>query len=770
MKGLFRNAPAAGVARSPRGLVFPAACLLVASLALSPDAKAATSTAWETTGYADILKGRLRGLELTADGVLEPGPMVKGTTVVDQPVLWTAVLAPDGAIYIGTGHRGKVYKVDTKGTATLVWTAPQPEVFALCVGKDGALYAGTSPDGSIYRIEKGKATELFHPPAKYIWALAAAPQGGVYAATGDQGRIYFVSPSGKGEVYYETGQQHVTSLALAPQGDLYAGTDPGGLLFQITEQGKGTILFHSPLPEVHGLALAADGTLYASALGGSLAARNAAQSLSTTGAGAAISASPTVVSVTESEGAAGTPAQVGDLKREAARGTATSTITPVTTGAIGATTEIAGADKSAIYCIHPDRTVETLRSSKDDNVFDLMLEGSKLLFSTDQEGRLYQLEPDRRVTLVAELGDSEAVRLIRRGTDLLAAQSSPAKLVSLSNGTVAAGTTVQYESAVHDAGSVARWGRVSWRAQSGTITVQTRTGNSPQPDATWSDWSEPSSEATGAPIKSPNARYVQWRAEWPAGSAAQLSSTTISLLPQNTPPTVRSISVTEVNGASVAKSAASAAQSSTAAYSVTVTDSPDASGSTGSTGQAISRQNSTQMQISWQADDADGDKLIFDLYFKGEEETEWKLIRGQMFEYSLLLDPDVLADGRYWFKVVASDRPSNAKEFARETEYISPPVVIDNTPPVLTPGMVARHGDEVEIDLVGEDKTSPLRRCEYAVDAGPWQPVEAADGVTDSLKENFHLQLAKVKPGEHVVVFRAYDSAGNAGLARVVVH
>jgi hypothetical protein len=734
---------------------------------LVPVARPATSTAWETTGYSDFLKGTLHGLALTADGLLQPGPAVTRTSVVDQPALWTAVLAPDGSVYIGTGHRGKVYRVAPDGAVTSVWTAPQPEVFALCIGKDGALYAGSSPEGSIYRIENGKATELFHPNAKYIWALAAAPQGGLYAATGDQGRIYYVSASGKGEVYYETGQQHVTSLAVGPQGDLYAGSDPGGLLLQITAQGKGTILFHSPLPEVHGLAVEADGTVYASALGGSLTTRNGSQAAASAAAGTAVaSASPTVVSVTEE---AETPAQVGDLKPGSARGTATSTITPVTVGTTPTTAEVSGVDKSAIYRINPDRTVETLRTSKDDNVFDLVLNGPQLLFSTDQQGRLYQLEPDGRVTLVAELGDSEAVRLIRRGTELLAAQSSPAKLIRLSLGTAsAADAAAQYESAVHDAGSVARWGRLSWRAQSGSIVVRTRTGNSPLPDATWSEWSDASSLAAGSPIKSPTARYIQWRADWPAGSAAELSSATVSLLPQNTPPTVRSISVTTVTAANAAKSASASANSP---YSVTVTDSPDATAAaSATTSQAISRQTPMQMQIAWQADDADGDKLIFDLYFRGEGEKEWKLIRSQIYDYSLLLDPDVLADGRYWFKVVASDRPSNAREYARETEFISAPVVIDNTPPVIVPGAVSRQEDRVDIDLTAEDKTSPLRRCEYAVDAGPWQPVEAVDGVTDSLKESFHLELDKLKPGEHLVVFRVFDSAGNAGLSRVIVH
>jgi hypothetical protein len=67
-----------------------------------------------------------------------------------------------------------------------------------------------------------------------------------------------------------------------------------------------------------------------------------------------------------------------------------------------------------------------------------------------------------------------------------------------------------------------------------------------------------------------------------------------------------------------------------------------------------------------------------------------------------------------------------------------------------------------------EDRGSVLRRCEYSVDAGPWTPLEAADGVTDSAREKFLLRLENFPSGEHLIVIRVYDAAGNAGLAKIV--
>jgi len=129
----------------------------------------------------------------------------------------------------------------------------------------------------------------------------------------------------------------------------------------------------------------------------------------------------------------------------------------------------------------------------------------------------------------------------------------------------------------------------------------------------------------------------------------------------------------------------------------------------------------------------------------------------------------MLADGRYFFRVAATDRPSNPSNRARQVELIGPPVLIDNTPPVVNAGAARRSGTAVEVDVDAQDRGSALRRCQYSVDARPWVPVEAIDGVTDSAHEQFRIHIDNFPPGEHLIVIRAYDVAGNAGLAKVVV-
>ncbi len=720
---------------------------------------AATTTTWEMNTYQDFLKGRFTGVSLDRDGKLTLAPKLETVFSSGQPVIWSVAEASDGSLYAGTGHRGRVYRVDRSGAGTLVWTADQPEVFAVVVDPGGVLYAATSPDGKVYRIENGKATEFFAPKAKYIWSLAFRKDGSLFVGTGDPGNVYRVDKSGKSELYYETGQSHVTALAFDSHGNALAGTEPNGILYRISERDKAFVLYDANLPEIRSIVPMPDGTVYAAALGGSIARSTSTQSpASAAPISVTVTAPPTSITVSDNSAQAGPDIKAKDASKP---GTISGqAVTPLTSPLV----EIPGVEKSALYRINPDSTVETLWSSKDENVYSMVVEPKGgIVFSTDAQGRVYRLNPDRKATLVVETNEGEATRLVAASTGLMAATGDMGKLFRLAG---AEGTSGTYESPVHDSGTVARWGRMSWRGPAGKVSFSTRSGNSARPDKTWSDW-EPLADPQNPVVRSPNARYIQWRAEL-TGPGAAVENVSIAYLPQNNPPSVRSINVTtQAPGAASQQKAASS--STAAAYSITVTDTGESSTAAGTPTQALSRGPSSQIQITWQADDPDGDRLTYALYFRGEDETEWKLLRMNISENSLLLDGDVLADGRYYFRVVASDRPSNAPNVAREDELVSSPVLIDNTPPVVTLSAPRRTDGHLEVDADVQDRTSPLRRCEYSIDAGPWIPVEAADGVTDSPREQFHIVIDKLRSGEHLLVVRAFDTANNAGLAKVVV-
>ncbi len=733
--------------------------LLITIVSVAGIARASTASFWEMSSFTDFIPGKLDGVALSRDGRMTLAPQLDTVFNPGQPVIWSVVSGPGGALYAATGHRGRVYKVDAGGTSTLVWTADKPEVFALAVNSQGDLFAASSPNGKIYRIRAGQATEYFDPKSRYIWSLALGSDGTLYAGTGDGGIVYRITAQGQGEPYYATGQGNVTGLMVDPQGRLLAGTEPNGILYRITAKDKAFALYDSTLPEIRALATTADGTVYAAGLGGALAKKIQATQQNQNQQQDSVPTISTTVTVTAQAG--------GDIKPTPQE--AKPQAQPAQPGPPPppAATEATGVEKSAIYRINPDNTVDTLWSSKEENVYDILpAPNGGLYFGTDVSARVYGLTADHKLTLLAQTNDAEAVRLLNINNSILVATANTGKLYKLG----AAGIKGTYESPVFDAGGAARWGQLHWQGDG--ITMQTRSGNSQRPDASWSDWSPGVTDSAGAPISSPNARFLQYKASL-SGVSAHLDSVTSAFLPQNNPPIIHSISVTQQPPPSgAAAKAASATTAASSSYTMTVTDTGDATpiASTGTPTQTLSRAIIQQILISWQADDPDSDKLVYDVAFRGEGEDQWKSLRRDLHDNSLALDGDSFADGRYFFKITASDREANPAASAKQMELISSPVLIDNTPPVIHVQSSTRNGATAEIAFDAQDTASPLRHAEWSLDAGPWLPIAPVDGILDSRTEQFRLQATSIPSGEHVLVLRVADSAGNTGLAKVVLH
>lgn len=728
---------------------------------------ASTTAVWEINSFAEFAKGRLQSLSLHQDGRLALAPHLDLLLATEQAVVWSMVEARDGSLWVATGHRGKVFRIDTAGKAELVWSAPEPEVFALAAAADGSVFAASSPDGKIYRIHHGKAEEYYSPGAKYVWRLLATEEGVLYAGTGDRGRVYRITAPGKGELYFDSGQTHITALALDPQGRLLAGSEPNGIIYRISAPHKAFALYDASLPEIRSLRVAPDGTIYAGAMGGSLTQKNLPSS---PGAPASPLSGPSIsVTVTEQVD----QAQIGaDLRPKPTVDTNKAPLMqPAAT--YPAVVELGGAEKSALYRINPDHTVETLWSSQEENLYDLVLWQDEVLFSTDGQGRIYRLDRNRRLTLLAQTGEGETTKLELAGAGLVAGTGTMGKVFRLTPSVARQGI---YESPVHDAGAVAQWGQISWRASkcaACSLTFRTRSGNSARPDQTWSDWSDPVANPIGALTSSPNARFYQWRAEF-AGDGVQspvLTAVSVAYLPQNHTPVVRSIQVTTQQVAVAASSAVKTAANASAAYTITVTDSGESTPQTsaGSPVQTVGRSSAQQIQISWQAEDPDNDPLTYALYYRGEDENEWKLLRAGFGETSLTFDGAIFADGKYLFRVVASDKTVNALGRAREAELVSAPVLFDYTPPQVSARLLRYEGGKAELEMTASDSSSALRRAEYSADGGAWAPLAPVDGIIDGRQERFLLTLPRLSAGEHVVVFRVYDSAGNPGLAKVIV-
>lgn len=703
---------------------------------------AAGTQSWEMTSWQDFLRGKFSGVGLTREGRIILAPA--WTTIFNdgQSAVWCATRTPDGQVWLGTGHKGRVARLDGKN-----WTLPEPEIFAITSDAKGTIYAATSPNGKIYKIENGAVSEYFNPNEKYIWSLTVAPDGTLYVGTGEDGKIYAVKSAGRGELYFDSSQMHITALAIDAGGALLAGSDPNGILYRISGKEKAFVVYDANFPEIRSIVPMPDGRIYMAALGGSVAKRTAASPITATTPAVTVTAPTTSITVEAQAGLDVKPKPDAPKPQVQQPVAVSSTIL-----------EVSGVEKSAIFRIAPDGTVESLWTSKEENAYDLIASNNALVFSTDGPGRIYNLSDDRKVTLIDQTNQNEVVRLFSAPKGLMAVTSNPGELRQQQDRAVLGGV---YESPVHDAGSISRWGRLDWHG-TGKLVFRTRAGNSARPDKTWSDWSAPLTvpSTTG----SPSARFIQWKAD--LSDAGSIDSVNLSYRPQNNAPQVKTISVVSQLVASPASSKPAAATPSGAAYTITVTDTGDsgASSLSGTSTQNAGRAGMRQLVITWTSEDLDNDVLSYNLSFRGEDEREWKPLKTNFSEQSFSLDGDALADGRYFFRVVVSDRASNPTIDAREGELISAPVRIDNSPPQVT---LRREGNDVLVHAT--DAASSLRKCEVSIDARPWIVVEAEDGITDGPEENFRVRLNSLSPGEHLLTVRVVDSAGNPGLAKLIL-
>lgn len=744
--------------------------LLCLGLIVTSPLRAVETTFWQVGTFDDLLQGTLQGVSLTREGQLKLAPEARAVFNPDETLALSLAADRQHNLYVGTGHQGKVFRVDAHMKGSLFFTAQEPDIFALAVGPDGALYVGSSPEGKIYRVSPdGQSKVFFDPKTKYIWALAFDDQGRLYAGTGDRGLIFRIDPEGKGNVLFDSKQTHIMCLTGDSSGNLLAGSVPNGLLYRISPAGKAFVLYQAGLPEIHDLAVDEKGRIYAAALGAA-AGKGFPFPFAPQVPGTQAPAAVTTVTVTAStdDGSAET-AQGQKAPRNSPQG---PSFNRPPTSPFGIAVPKPPQGQGSLIRILPDYTAETIWTSNKESIFGLALRGDQVLFTTDEDGRIFQLNPTedgQNLTLLAETHESLATRLLFQGSDLYVATSNIAKLIRLGP---SPGREGSYESAVKDTKFISHWGVLAWRGtvpKGASLKFFTRSGNSDRPDPTWSDWAGPYTDPDGRAIKSPAARYVQWKAvfQGSADGSPVLDDVTVSYLNQNLPPQIRSLNVSTGGERTGPTGTSTSGSAGTPGAIVTISSGPPTVVNPAAPIGAAAQPGPTI--LSWQADDPNADQLVYSLYVKAADEKEWHLLKDKLRQASYTLDPYSLADGKFVARLVASDEESNPPSTARRDELASAPFWIDNTPPqIQVLGQTPIPGG-VEVHFKAEDETSPLRSAEVSTDGKDWHSVYPDDGIADSRTETFTVRIENLAPGEHVITLRAYDTAGNAGLGKALI-
>jgi hypothetical protein len=385
----------------------------------------------------------------------------------------------------------------------------------------------------------------------------------------------------------------------------------------------------------------------------------------------------------------------------------------------------------------------------------------------------------KQMSVISDFPEEDLTQLLATGDVTYLGGSNRGKVFKLRAQRASSGV---YESATLDAKTVASWGMLSWRvlgSGGAAIELSTRTGNTSKADSSWSDWSGPYT-APGQQIMSPRARYLQWRASFKAGSvtgqnltADMLDQVQIAYLQQNMRPQVTSIEVLP-SGLELQK------QPSLAASGISLI-----SASTGPDGRSLNapRERGKDRQplpprqmlqpgaqsLTWKAADENEDSLEYALYFRGEGETEWKLLEKKLTDTFYTMNTATLPDGLYRLKVVASDAPSNPYDKYLVGELVSDPFVIANAVPQIEITANKLNGKKVEVQFRTRVLTGRMATAEFSVDGGEWLLIFPADGIADSTQEDYRILTPELAVGEHLIGIRASDRVGNTGTAKLVV-
>jgi hypothetical protein len=171
----------------------------------------------------------------------------------------------------------------------------------------------------------------------------------------------------------------------------------------------------------------------------------------------------------------------------------------------------------------------------------------------------------------------------------------------------------------------------------------------------------------------------------------------------------------------------------------------------------------------WSAHDDNDDELVYRVYYRGEAEKEWKLLKENLREKYYSWDTSSMADGAYYLKVIASDAPSNPSGEALEGSRESDRFMVDNTPPSLErlEAIAQDSSGAAHVRFTARDSASAIARAEFSLDAGDWTLVYPDGRLSDSLEEHYDVALKSLAPGEHTIAVRVYDRFENTTASKV---
>jgi hypothetical protein len=345
-----------------------------------------------------------------------------------------------------------------------------------------------------------------------------------------------------------------------------------------------------------------------------------------------------------------------------------------------------------------------------------------------------------------------------------------------------------FESQAFDAKLFSQWGRIEWwgppPVNEPTRTAKdnkqprleffVRSGNTEDPGKEWSRWFGPYT-APGTNMEAPAARFLQWKAVIHDGRPGDgIDWVSVAYLPRNVAPVIDGIAMQDpgvraqmpvvIAGQATVnlKQPAAPAPAGSVVTTTTTKFDPLPQGS----------YQKGYASVLWNAHDDNDDELRYAVYFRGEDQRDWLLLKDNLDQKFYSWDTTTMPDGAYYLKIVASDGLSNAPSEALKAERESERFEVDNTPPRIE-GLRVVGATSSDRDLILQfsavHPTSSIEKAQYSVDGGDWILIAPMGGVSDNKTENYGHILRGLTPGEHTISVRAYDRFENVGAGKTAI-
>jgi hypothetical protein len=715
------NSPTPTASPSPSPTVTPSPTPSPTPTADSKDL-ARPAQSWVQSSAADFLNGDFDRTQINSDGQLRLSPPSQRVLTTADPFVWSIAGDANGNVFTGLSNPARVWRVGKDGRKTTIFESDAVAIPALTTDAAGNVYAGITPGGDVVRISpSGERTTILNTNGSFVGAMEWDERGRLLAGIGGENAQLFRidNPATRNAA---TGT--LSPLATVPQHHIRAIAVRGNDIY--LGSGDEGVLYRVDAGSGATSALfqAGDGNIKTSIEGEILAVAAAPE-----GIYFGTSASGTLYRWTAEDGVTAlypSPQQAIYALRRAGNGTL----------------YMATGEKGIVYQIQP--------GSNPNNTY-----GARILEPTPLQALSLALTPDNQL-LVGTGNNGSAFRVALDDTK---------------NG--------QFVSTVFDAKNVVQWGAVRMIGQNATI--ETRSGNTLSPDASWSNWHLANSNNGEMQVASPAARYLQYRVRLTGGenSSANLARLEVLYRAKNTAPT---LTLSAPRGGEFWNG---------------------------------------KKKLAWSGKDTDNDTLRYRAWISGDEGKTWQtLALSNATSDSLEIDTSKHRDGVYRIRIEASDAARNPDDPQKDTQT-SLPFIIDNTPPRIMAQAVSGTGDARRLQATVSDDGSPVAGAVWrwekpATPAAPtasptptptasttttaatpavtattipeivataesttttkteadWQAAAATDGIFDSRRESIVAQLEEdatdaKAPKPTQIELRAQDAAGNSSTVKI---